>query len=828
MLRKELFLSGKLLPVKLLFTFAFSLLTLFCTAFDSTKVYQTHRVQNPPRIDGIENDDAWKDCPSFSDFIMNRPIENGQPTDRTEVKIVYDNVALYVFAYLYSNPDSILRELGDRDDDALNADQFRFLVDPYNIRKDAYYFEVHASGVQKDYKFSDNTYDAVWESAVQINKDGWTVEMKIPYSAIRFPSTTVQDWAMQVSRFIPAKKERDQWSLVPSTAANPIEHIGTMKGIENIQAPVRLSLTPYLSTYVERSPEYTSQTDYTYGNTFSYRAGADLKYGIDDRFTLDLTLLPDFGQVQSDNKVKNLGYEEVIYDDKRTFFQEGVDLFSRNGLFYSRRIGKTPSLFYSVPSLLEEGEKIESNPSQAKLLNAFKISGRTDKGLGIGLFNAVTDNTYAEITTADGGQRKILTEPITNYNIVVFDQQLSDFSNVYFINTSAIRGKEGNDANNSGAGFTFADKKKKYATDGVFVLSQRFNAIDGQKNVYTNTLGYKYFVGVRKISGKFQWGISKQLNSKTYSQTDLGYFIRTNQDYYNASLSYNEFNPGKLFRDYNINVSTNYARNPETNKRTYFESNFNFYATLLSYNYFFIGGGLNPLKCYDYYEPRIQGRYNLSVPLYYSYIGIGTDQRKKISTEFNFNLSNFIGRFVGEGYNISNALKYRVNDRFSVKLINGYNFDPYNFGVADYSNPDEIIYGLRILSTYENQLAVKYIFKNDLSLTVSARHYWVTGFYRKYLTLLENGETVDNSTYNYNNNFNVNIFNVDAAFNWQFAPGSNMSIVYKNAIETYSPYITKNYGQDFSTTLDSPQLNSLSVRILYYLDYNSVFHKKKV
>jgi hypothetical protein len=182
-------------------------------------------------------------------------------------------------------------------------------------------------------------------------------------------------------------------------------------------------------------------------------------------------------------------------------------------------------------------------------------------------------------------------------------------------------------------------------------------------------------------------------------------------------------------------------------------------------------------------------------------------------------------RFVAEGYGLNTTLRYRFSDKFTLKFTNNYNYDPYNFGVADYSDPENIIYGLRVLHTYENILSGKYIFKNDMALTLNARHYWTTGYYRKYLDLLADGDYTDNETYNYNNNFNYNVFNIDFVYSWQFAPGSNLSIVYKNAIETQTDRIVQNLYGDFKTTLKAPQLNSISVKILYYLDYSALRRK---
>jgi hypothetical protein len=811
--------------MKCIFTCFLILISFFSFASDSTKVCMASRIANPPKIDGSLDDEAWSKATLINDFVMNRPKEGGVPTHKTEVRVVYDDYAVYVGVMLYDNhPDSILHELGNRDDGDLNADGFRFVIDPYNKRQDAFDFGVSAAGVQADSKFSDATFNAVWESAVRITDKGWSLEMKIPYSAIRFPKKNVQEWAMQCTRYIRRNREFDQWSLTPSTAANAQVYWGTLQGIDHIETPLRLSVTPYASFYVERSPDFDSETDYHYSNSYSYNYGADLKYGIDDRFTLDMTLLPDFGQTQSDNKVKNLSYREINYNENRSFFKEGTDIFSKNGLFYTRRIGKTPSLFYDVPNMLQDGEELVENPSEVKLLNAFKISGRNNNGLGLGLFNAVTNNMYAKIKSADGSERKVLTEPLTNYNVLVLDHQINNYSKVYAMNTSVIRDKKFSNSNVSMAGFTLADKKNKFATDGYFALSQTY-AKNDTSGVLQTTLGSKYFFGLRKISGIYQYGISQSYVSDTYNQLDLGYYLNQNTANTRAFLTYYLFQPWKMFREGNVNFAVDYTINPITKERTLMQFYLDTWANLLSYNAVFFGGGYVPVGGLDYYEPRIPGRFNKTQRIWYAYVGISSDYRKRFAIDLNFNPSNFIDRFVAEGYSLNTTLRYRFSDKFTLKFTNNYSFDPYNFGVADYSDPEHIIFGLRVLHTYENVLSGKYIFKNDMALTLNARHYWTTGYYRKYLDLLADGDYTDNYTYSYNNNFNYNVFNIDFVYSWQFAPGSNLSIVYKNAIETQTDRVNYNLYSDFKTTLRAPQLNSISIKILYYLDYSALKRK---
>lgn len=438
-----------IMKVRILFALLFFLKSHSSAAEVIPRHYTATRIHTAINIDGKADEPAWQEGILTGDFTQLDPVEGAAVTQRTEFRLVYDNTSVYLTAHMFdTHPDSILRELGNRDEgSSLNSDAFRFGLDPYNKRQSGYVFEVSASGVQSDEFDSDISFDAVWESAVSIDSTGWIVEMRIPFSAIRFPASDNQVWGVQFARVIRRNREYAQWTLTPKNVMNRMIYWGEMNGLNNIEPPLRLSLTPYLSLYSERAPRTTEAGFNGYDNSWSYSGGADIKYGIDERFTLDMTLLPDFSQVQSDNKVKNLSAFETIYEEKRPFFKEGIQLFSKGNIFYSRRIGKIPSLYYAVADSLKEGEVLEKNPAATRLLNATKLSGRTDKGLGIGIFNAVSGNTYASIRQPGGQRRKILTEPLSNYNVIVLDQQLKNNSNIFIINTNVMREGKARDAN---------------------------------------------------------------------------------------------------------------------------------------------------------------------------------------------------------------------------------------------------------------------------------------------------------------------------------------------------------------------------------------------
>lgn len=816
---------------KKLLLFFFGLITVQVYALDTAKTYHASRVQSTMHINGSLDEPAWQQSVPMTDFVQFLPKEGATPSQRTEVRIIYDDQALYIGAMMYDTaPDSIRKELGTRDIQDLNSDYFLIGFDPYLKDQDALYFGVYTSGVQVDYKRSDNTYDAVWESAARVTEEGWVAEMKIPWSALRFPAKPEQHWSMQISRYIRRHRENILWTPVPSKTNNAQLFWGSLKGINNIAPPLRLSFTPYLSSYAETSPESLSNGDVKYQKSFSYNAGADVKYGIDERFTVDMTLFPDFGQVQSDNKVKNLSYREVTYDENRPFFKESVELFDKNNLFYSRRIGQIPSGYFNAENQLHPGERLTDNPSRSRLLHALKLSGRTDNGLGIGFFNAITDNTYALAKDSLGRERRILTEPLTNYSAIVLEQDLKNNSEIYFINTNVTRDKKYNDANVTGSGFVLSNKENTLALEATGALSQAFSVNDSMPpGNYNTNLGYQWSLALSKLGGSFNYAIARTVYDSRYFTSDMGYQTINNKVLYEAQIKYNRHQPWKIFRNSYNNLFLSHATHFESEKTVDSEINLNLFATLMNYVSVFAGGGTSPFESYDYFEPRVEGRFQKEIRFYYAYAGISTDYRKKVALDLSFNLSNFIDRFVSEGYNINSTLRYRMSDRLTLKWNSQYNFDPYNLGFADITENDTIIYGTRYLNTYVNQLGISWIFNKDMYVTLNARHYWLTARYRNYLTLEENGELTENYDYNINNDFSYNAFNIDLIYSWRFAPGSDIIFSYKNAIEEDEIQITSvpSYDSNFKKVLNSPQSNSVSLKILFYLDYNYLRKKQR-
>lgn len=781
------------------------------------------RTPVPPIIDGQLDEQVWMLSDPLTDFLQYDPFFSAQPGQPTEVRILYDDQAIYIGARLYdSAPDSILTQLGNRDD-GLNADLFGIQFDTYNNGLDAYIFEVYASGVQSDSRRSDKTFNAVWESAVAIDQKGWTVEMRIPWSAIRFPANGKQNWGLQVHRSIRRHREMLQWALVPKGASNTLAYWGQLHGFKNVDPPLRLSFTPYVSVMGEHYP-YNTPGSSNFSSTYS--GGMDLKLGINESFTLDMTLMPDFSTVASDHEIKNLTAFETVYGENREFFKEGVDLFHKGGVFYSRRIGGKPHGYGKVENELLEDEFIQRNPDKAQLINASKVSGRTSGNLGIGVFNAMTGNTYAIAEDSLGRQRSILTEPFTNYSIVVLDQGLNFNSSAYFINTNVTRAGGANNENVTAGGVTYFERSNTYRFHASAKLSQIYPKHDAQKDEEQKPvdLGYRYDLGIARVKGQFHFNLWMNAMDDRYNINGLGLNHRNDAISNGAWVAYNIYEPFWYLRNLSTSISINNSSRMSTGKNTGRSAHWRISGTFN--NYLTVWAGLNQSlnRGYDYYEPRTKGRFYRN-PLYTNgNFNFSSDYRKPFALDGGITLQS------DEASYLEKAISLRPIFRFSDQLTLDHRLrlseQDNDRGYVNKTN-NEIIFGNRELKTIENTLSSRYMFRNNLSLSLWMRHYWFRGTYNGFYTLQDDGLLAQNETYDRAHDFNFNTFNIDLLFDWEFAPGSNLSVVYKNAIMHEEAHIVNNFFDNFGNTIDAPQLNSITVKFLYYLDYQSLQRKKR-
>ncbi len=774
------------------------------------------------RIDGVLDEAAWMTAPAATDFVQRIPF-NGKPAIfQSDVRFVYDNQGLYIGAMMFDpNPDSIPAQLGLRDSDELNADYFIFVVSPFNDGLNAFCFMVYVSDVQADFKLSgvdsedDYSWDAVWLSKARKNEKGWVCEMKIPYSAIRFPMKPVQEWGINCQRSIRRFREIDTWNFIDSKVSGYVNQCGLLTSITQIKPPLRLSISPYLSGYLQNAP---GESDYR----FSYNYGADLKYGIDQSFTLDMTLIPDFGQVQSDDKEYNFSPYEIRYEERRQFFTEGTELFNKGGIFYSRRIGSEPKGFYDAYDATGLNERVSANPAQTKLINASKISGRTTGGLGIGLFNAMSANTWATITdTLTGATRRFLTQGFTNYNMIVIDQNLKNNSYLDFLNTNYFMPTEGYTANVTGTTFKFANKNYTYALTGSGFISQKYYSHAAPE------FGGHYDLSFGKISGNFRFSYNQLLETKKYDPNDMGFNAINNKFNNTLSLQYDLYTPfWKVLNWYN---SLEISYNTLYDGLKYTSLTIDGSTNTTNTKYLTLGANLEaqPVEGHDYYEPRVEG-WMFKTPAYvFQNIWVSSDYRKKFALDWSLGIQ-YSGKYKSTGIDFSLSPHYRISNRIMLvyllwtnKIMNdvGYVMDS-----LDQSGNTVILFGRRDRLTVMNLLEANLMITSTMSIDLRARHYWVSAPYLSFYQLQTDG-SLAGVEYSQDVDINYNLFNLDLTYIWNFAPGSQISMMWKNAINTYDQENPPNFFHDFRRTMLSPASNSFSIRIIYYLD--ALYFKKK-
>ncbi len=808
----------------LLSVFLFSFfLNNFAFSQTDKRMLNAQRITKAPKIDGDINEEVWQKLERASKFTQIEPYPNKPSTQETEVMIAYDDEAIYIAAFLYDkHADSILKELSIRDNYG-NTDWLSIHFDTFHDLQNRFEFGVTAAGVQFDEKTGAETFDVVWDSDVKITEQGWGVEMKIPYAALRFPEKDIQTWGLQITRNIRRNREISKWQYIAPDIQNVVSYYGTLQGIEKIKSPIRLSLTPYVGL---NQSHYPFNIDGKSNWSTSYNAGLDLKYGINESFTLDMTLAPDFGQVQSDNKILNLSAFEQEFQEFRPFFIEGTELFNLNRLFYARRIGGTPKGYYAVEQMNDSLRTVISNPQQVQLINATKITGRTPSALGIGFLNAVTAETNAVIKNIDGSEERIQTEPLTNYNIISLNQTLKNNSFVGFMNTNVTRAGTTNNANVSAMNFALGDKKDRYRVSG-------FAAYNLKTFPDSSSDGYTYNLAIAKVSGNFKFYVNRNVESNTYNPNDLGLLFSANEVSHVFEISYNEFKPGRYFLNWGGNTNVYYSNTYIGNKFQEVQLNFNYWHTWKNWLTQWAYVGIMPVGKHDYFEPRQEGRVFIGPNWYGANTGISSDYRKKIAIDASIaHFRDFTAGGIFREYSIGPIIRF--SDKVKLTYAYTYSQDYRNQGYST-TQGEHIYMAFREVKNNVNTLNMSYIMNKNTSLTFRARHYWSTVEILEYKLLQMDGNLgVDTTNYQGNNNFNVNFFNIDLIYRWRFAPGSDLIIVWKNYIETFDRDLSvkRHTGSrvidSFVNTVTSNQTNTINIKVLYFLDYLTVFKPRRV
>ena len=707
----------------------------------------------------------------------------------------------------------------------------------------------NTDGVQLDALVStdgeDFNWNAVWQCNTRIHDQGWTAEFKIPYSAFRFAEAEEQKWDVNFFRTVRRYREQSFWQYVDPAQAGFIQQSGELNNIKNISPPIRLFFYPYASGYYEAG----KAPDGSAAESTSLNGGMDIKFGINESLTLDMTLIPDFGQIQSDNQVLNLSPFEVRFNENRQFFTEGTELFSKGNLFYSRRIGEYPINASAAFNDLQENEEVKEFPAQTQLLNATKISGRNANGLGVGFLNAVVDKADAIIESEAGDQRSVEVAPLTNYNIVVLDQNLKNNSYASLSNTNVIRNGSTYDANVSALTAAIRNKANSFELFVTAAYNKKFNFEDEDRDD-----GYTYSVVLSKINGNWNYGAEHLVESDTYDPNDFGFLFAPNEVNYTAFVNYTRYQPFGKFNRMRAGFETNYNRlhTPNVFTSVLMEGFLN--MTSKGFHTFGFDAGFIPTETFDYFEPRKDGAFVMFPKQISASAFISSDYRRKIALDLRYWTEiNDAPGWYSSNYRI--APRFRLNDQLLLTYVYSFQHEFNQRGFAGFDSDNNVIIGKREVTVHTNVLNLRYIFTNRMGLTFRARHYWSNANYNSYSRLAEEGNLFDASeagslsseftSYQSNdgdggfntiqinedgsatNDRSFNAFNIDLVYSWVFSPGSEIRVVWKNSILNEDNDIPSSWRRNFDRTIELPQNNSFSIKVLYFIDYLSLKNKNK-
>ena len=745
------------------------------------------RLSSPIDLNGNLDDDAWQRIPAQSDFQQFSPDPGGRPSQRTEVRFGYDDNALYIGARMWDTaPDSILHQLSERDRTD-NTDEFGIWFSPFNDGLNAVRFRTTPDGIQIDEQISpngeDSSWDAVWDVVCSIDSAGWVAEFRIPWMAFRFPEKTEQRWGINMYRGIRRLREDDVWNPMDPTQ-RLLNQGGVLLGIEGITPPPRISLFPYLSAY----------QNWEGGNRYNaYNGGMDMKVGLGNAFTLDMTLIPDFGQVVTDNLVLNLSPFEIQFNENRQFFQEGTELFNKNGTFYSRRIGEN-----------------------GRLINASKVSGRLANGLGLGVLQAfATDNEDSSLTS---------------YTVAVADQNLPNNGYVTSTTSMVMREGAGCDALVQSGSLELRNPDNTWSVQASGSVNRKFGA--GEAN---GDEGHTYNLAVSKMAGNLTFSVGHLLESATYDPNDLGFLQAPNEVGTFLNVDYRLFEPrGRWNRiTTSFNAFLNQVETPRMFNNVFLSASCR--ATTLAFNTWNFEFNSQPTDGNNIFASRIDGLV-WREPAWYRVNGwYSSDYRKRIAVDVGYWHAGgaMYSDWKEDTYRI--APRIRVNDRLMIryvwKIIDRRNERGWAFLDTLEDGTNVSIFGKRRNREYTQVLNVNYIFTNRMSLSTRVRHAWSQVRYDDLYPLLESG-VISETPYTANGNadrenLNFNAWSIDMVYRWNFAPGSELNIVWKNQLfqesrlgdfEAYS--LPVSYGENFNQMIESGFFNSLSIRLISFIDYS--------
>lgn len=848
------------------------------------KQYQAVRLkQQIPVIDGRLDEAFWLSSEKGGQFVQHEPYENHQPTQQTEFVITYDDNNLYVAIWAYdSSPDSISRRLTRRD--AIDGDMVGIDIDSYFDKRTSFGFFVNAAGVKLDQVTSNNgmaedkTWDPNWYVATGINAEGWTAEMRIPLSQLRFSEKENRVWGIEVVRSIFRKDEMSLWQPIPRTAPGSVYLYGELTGINDVKPKRQIDLTPYAVASGERF-EKEEGNPYATGKDFNYSAGLDAKIGVTNNLTVDLSVNPDFGQVEADPSEVNLTAFETFFEEKRPFFVEGRNILTmplmlgdgdlaNENLFYTRRVGRKP---HRYPGL-SDGEYTRV-PEFSRILGAAKISGRTENGWSIGLLESVTAEEKAEIDL-NGEKRYETVEPLTNYLIGTVRKDMNEGNTVISgMITSTNRKLDEttlddlhSEAYSAGLDFTQYFKDKTYmlmaktyisqvnGTPGAILQTQLSSARYYQRpdvtHIQLDTTRTSLFGnGGTLFFGKLgnsplQWGWFLSWKTPGVELNDVGYMRSADNILPIFWAGYQFTKPFGIFRSVRINTNHWAGLDFGLDYQGY-GGNINANASLT--NLWSLGAGLN-WDSQSIETSLLRGGPAFKVPgRLQPWFSVESDERKKLSFElqgYGYKANDGHGSMKGMELSINykpiNALSISLSPNFTSSYSNMQYIEQTAYGTEDrfvFGSINQTVLGvsLRMNLTLTPNLTIQYwgqpfmasgLFSDlkyvtDPMAAEYSERFHVYGpdqltCHRAdgYCDVDENLDKTNDYSVDYPD-FNVKEFKSNLVVRWEYRPGSAVFLVWSQGRSGYDPYGDFSFGRDFKSLTDIQPRDILLVKFSY-------------
>jgi hypothetical protein len=828
---------------------------------------RARRATGPVVIDGRLSEEDWARAEVADHFTQRDPDEGKPATERTEIRVLYDNDALYVAARMFDDqPDLVVKRLSNRDDPP-DADHISFFLDPRHDRLTGAMFRVSAAGVQADNVISNDTnedgsWDAVWDSAVTVDAQGWCAELRIPFSQLRFNAAEQQIWGINVARYIQRKNETVWLALVPKDENGLASRMIPLTGLDGIHSERRLELAPYTAMRQEFVQPDRAGDPFNDGARTFGEVGLDLKAGVSSGLTLDATINPDFGQAEVDPAVVNLSAFETFFDEKRRFFIEGSEIFGNFGtggsnnffgfntadpnLFYSRRIGRAPQ----APA----GGQFADVPRATTILGAAKLTGKTANGWSIGLLDAVTGRERAKIL--DGSLRsRTEVEPLTNYFV---GRLKHDFSRggAGLIATSVLRSLDtpllkdlltrratvfGGDA------FYFFDRKHDWvvtgkmsgsrvsgseaALVGVQTAPQRYYQRPDAPQVSfdphrTSLSGYAGRVNLNRNAGVWRVNAAFWGASPGFESNDLGFHSNVDRWGGHGVLMWNHTKTTRVTRSMGGWAARAFGRN--------------FNGDMLNNLWY----GCGSATFVNYWNTNVCGRYNYQTmddgltrggpiavsPASRGFNGsISTDSRKWVSLDFNGGRDR--DKVGGRGWNANISVNLKPSSALTISSGPEYSS---SHGTAQYvlTQPDPAAtatFGQRYVfaAIDQTQLVlptrVNYILTPRASLRIFMQPLLATGAYSGYKQLAA-PRTYDFNEYSglaftdfINPDFNFKSLRVNAVFRWEFRPGSTIYAVWTQERQDFSHPGDFSFRRDASALVSAPANDVFLMKLTYWL-----------